>query len=63
MFSNNQKTSETKPILEERVETGQDRQRTSKYRDLKHACFTFTIIMCMFAAIVIGFCLLEKGKY
>ena len=61
MFSNNQKTSETKPILEERVETGQERQRTSKYSEIKHACFTFTLIMCMFAALAIGSCFVDKG--
>ena len=56
MFSNNQKTSETKPLMEERVETGQELQRTIKF-----ACGTFTIIMCFFAALFIGRCLIEKG--
>ena len=58
MSSNNQKTSETKPLLEERVETGQERQRTLKYQEIKFVC----VIMCMFAALGIMCCFLDKGK-
>ena len=41
MCSNNQNPSETQPLLEEHVETGQERRPTSKYR-----YFIIAVVLC-----------------
>ena len=51
MCSNNQNPSETQPLLEEHIETGQERRRVSKYR------FILAVLLCtvlLGAGLVIG---------
>ena len=64
MSSYYQKPSETQPLLEEHVETGQD--RLERHRALKNLYFFIAVITCIVifgAGLIIGINFSSIGKY
>ena len=63
MCLNNQDSSETQPLLEEHVETGQERRPTSKYRYFIIAAVLFSIFLGAGLIIYYAEGKLDNGMY